>query len=181
MDKICSAVQTEYRALDYTEQEYEATFLFHKLGGYALGDLAHRMFHLPSIETARRHIGPNTSLFAHSGDPSTFVEEHKSNLNHILPDIATIQTSLPPHTAPGQTPILGVQAMKDEVKINPRLRWDQRRNLIIGVARENAPSFSLVFKTIAQALAIREGIKSGKAALATNVRFILFLIIVTHN
>lgn len=157
-----------YQALSCTEQEYEATFLFHKLGGYALGNLAHKLFHLPSIETARQHIG-DTPLVAHSGDYSIFKDKLKSNLDHILPTMEIIQSSLPCHTGPGLTPILGVQAMKDEVKINPQLRWDQRRNLILGVARENTSIFSLVFKSIAQALAIRDGIREGKAALATNI------------
>jgi hypothetical protein len=50
------AVRQIYRPMSYEEQDFQSVFLFHKLGGVAVAELAHRTFGLPSIGTTRRHI-----------------------------------------------------------------------------------------------------------------------------
>ena len=51
LEKINQAVQDVYHPLSYEEHDYQQLFLFHKLRGVTVADLAHHAFGLPSIKT----------------------------------------------------------------------------------------------------------------------------------
>jgi hypothetical protein len=62
--------------------------------------------------------------------------------------------------------------MADEIKLETRMRWDPRSNMILGMCREHGKPYGLEFKSMAQADALRDGIADNKVHMATEVRFI---------
>jgi hypothetical protein len=56
MEKINLASRQAYHPKAYSEKEFQRLFLFHKLGGAIVAELAHRTCGLPSIDATRRHI-----------------------------------------------------------------------------------------------------------------------------
>jgi len=68
--------------MSYEEQDFQSVFLFHKLGGVAVAELAHRTFGLPSIGTTRRHI-VTQPLVASPKIPT--IAEMTQNLEYAFP------------------------------------------------------------------------------------------------
>jgi hypothetical protein len=64
----------------------------------------------------------------------------------------------------------GFQIMVDEIKVEGRMRWDQRSNMILGLCREHGANFELLFLDMAQAEAIHAGLLANKIHLASQVR-----------
>ena len=58
LDKISKACTQVYHPKNYSDADYQQLFLFHKLGGVAVAELAHRTRGLPSIDATRRYIKP---------------------------------------------------------------------------------------------------------------------------
>lgn len=159
LEKCNRAVREVYRPMSYQEQDFQQLFLFHKLGGVAVAELAHRVFGLPSIETTRRHIATEP-LVASPKMPT--LTEMKKNLDHAFPPVdASIMSA---HRVTG-----GFQLMADEIKLETRMRWDPRTNMILGVCREHGKTFGLEFRSMAQAVALRDVIKDEKVHLASEV------------
>ncbi|KZP10387.1 hypothetical protein FIBSPDRAFT_700742, partial [Athelia psychrophila] len=148
VNKIAMANDQLYSAKGYTDADYKQQFLFHKLGGRAVAELAHRTHGLPSMEATRRYMRTLPLL------PSTkmpTIEEMSLNLD----------VSYPPNSASeDETPRLtvGFQLMVDEIKIESRLRWDARTNKIVGVCREHSANLSMDFESIHEPDAIIESI-----------------------
>jgi hypothetical protein len=157
LDKCSRAVQNVYHLKSYQEREFQQLFLFHKLGGVAVAEIAHRAFGLPSIEATRRRI--NTEPLVASPKMPT-IAEMSQNLNHAFPRS--------PQTFLGRKG--GFQLMADEIKLETRMRWDARTNNILGVCREHGQRYALEFRSMAQAIALRDGIRDGAVHLATEVR-----------
>jgi hypothetical protein len=144
--------------MSYEEQDFQRVFLFHKLGGVAVAELAHRAFGLPSIETTRRHISTEP-LVASPKMPT--IGEMTHNLHHAFPLLPSSSTSRP-RTG-------GFQLMADEIKLETRMRWDPRTNMILGVCREHGKTYGLEFRSMAQAFALRDGLHDQKVHLAPEV------------
>ena len=53
LDKCNHAVQNVYHLKSFQEQEFQQLFLFHKLGGIAVAEIAHHAFGLPSIKVTQ--------------------------------------------------------------------------------------------------------------------------------
>ena len=156
LDKCNRAVQNAYQPKSYQEQEFQQLFLFHKLGGVAVAEIAHRAFGLPSIEATRRRI--NTEPLVASPKMPT-ITEMLQNLNHAFPRS--------PQAFIGRKG--GFQLMADEIKLETRMRWDARTNNILGVCREHGQRYALEFRSMAQAIALRDGIHDDAVHLATEV------------
>jgi hypothetical protein len=109
LDKCSRAVQNVYHPKSYQEREFQQLFLFHKLGGVAVAEIAHRAFGLPSIEATRRRI--NTKPLVASPKMPT-ITEMIQNLDHAFP-----QSS---RTSVGWKG--GFQLMADELKLETRMR-----------------------------------------------------------
>lgn len=156
LDKCSRAVQNVYHPKSYQEREFQQLFLFHKLGGVAVAEIAHRAFGLPSIEATRHCI--NTKPLVASPKMPT-ITEMIQNLDHTFP-----QSS---RTSIGWKG--GFQLMADELKLETRMRWDARTNNILGICREHGQRYALEFRSMAQATALRDGIRDDAVHLATEV------------
>ena len=155
LDKCSRAVRNVYHPKSYNEREFQQLFLFHKLGGVAVAEIAHRALGLPSIEATRRHIDTRP-LVASPKMPTDL--EMMQNLEHAFPH--------------NQTPSMrkgGFQLMADEIKLESRMRWDPRTNNILGICREHGKRYGLEFRSMAQATALRDGIRDEDVHLASKV------------
>jgi hypothetical protein len=130
--------------------------LFHKLGGVAVAEIAHRAFGLPSIKATQRRI--NTEPLIASPKMPT-VTEMLQNLDHAFPQS--------PQAFVGRKG--GFQLMADEIKLETRMGWDARINNILGVCREHGQQYALEFRSMAQAIVLRDGIHNDAVHLATEV------------
>jgi hypothetical protein len=159
LEKIGMASRQVYSPKNYADADYKQLFLFHKLGGRAVAELAHRTQGLPSIDATRRHIR-TSPLHASPKMPTT--SEMSANLD----------ISYPPTTP--STCRVGFQLMADEIKIESRLRWDSRTNMILGVCREHTVNLSMEFQTISQPDAIIRGINKKECHFASEVKAFIF-------
>src|ERR1700691_5801012 len=124
IDMVCHQV---YSPKGYSEVNYQKLFLFHKLGGIAVAELAHHILRL--------QLKPLSTMFVFS------LSSHYQKFQHHLkwPTI-----SFPPRPSPlsSTTSLIaaacvGFQLMADEIKIESRIRWDAWSNMILGVCREH--------------------------------------------
>jgi hypothetical protein len=115
-----------YSPKNYADANYKQLFLFHKLGGRAVAELAHRTQGLPSIDATRHHICAQP---LHASPKMPTASEMSANLDISYPPSSALPTT---HC----TCCIGFQLMADEIKIESRLRWDSRTNMILGVCRE---------------------------------------------
>jgi hypothetical protein len=89
-----------------------------------------------------------------------------------MPTLAEISNNLSigfenqPHNT---TCIVGMTMPVDEIKIQERLCWDSRTNMILGVCREHGGKCSLEFCTIAQADFVVDCLNEGKVHFAAEV------------
>lgn len=153
-----------YSPKNYADADYKQLFLFHKLGGRAVAELAHRTQGLPSIDATRRHIRAQP-LHASPKMPTT--SEMSANLDISYPPSSALPT-MP------STRHVGFQLMADEIKIESRLRWDSRTNMILGVCREHTANLSMEFRTISQPDAIIRGINKKECHFASEVELLIF-------
>ncbi|KAJ6449855.1 hypothetical protein C8R45DRAFT_1128561 [Mycena sanguinolenta] len=162
-DSIFTATEKIYRAAagafpdrSYTYIAYQQLYLFLQLGGPAAAELAHRCLGLPSINATKDHIA-TVPLVASAKAPT------RTEMLHNL-DVA-FPAPLP--TTPGSLPGPGFQIMVDEIKVEGRMRWDPRSNMILGLCREHTAKFELQFIGMAQAEAVHEGLLAKKIHLAS--------------
>lgn len=163
LEKIDKAARDAYRPLSYKEQDYQQVFLFHKLGGVAVAELAHRIFGLPSIDTTRRHI-VTRPLTASPQFPT--LEEMLQNL-----EISFSSDAVPVDSQ--DDGVYGIQIMIDELKLETRMRWDAKSNSILGLCREHSKHIETKFLSMTQAIAIRDALATGKLHLASEVCAVL--------
>ena len=57
----------------------------------------------------------------------------------------------------------------DEIKIQERLRWDLRTNMILGICREHGGKCSLEFRSITQADFVVDCLNAGQVHFAAEV------------
>ncbi|KIM71403.1 hypothetical protein PILCRDRAFT_82813, partial [Piloderma croceum F 1598] len=155
LDKISKACTQVYHPKNYSNADYQQLFLFHKLRGVAVAELAHRTRGLPSIDVTRHYIKPQ--WLTPSPKMPTLLEM-SSNL-----EISYLSSSMP---SPA-TQKVGFQLMADEIKIESRMRWNARTNMILGICREHSADYSLEFRMVAQPEAIVRGIKDQKLHFAS--------------
>jgi hypothetical protein len=124
IDMVCHQV---YSPKGYSEVNYQKLFLFHKLEGIAVAELAHHILGL--------QLKPLSTMFVFS------LSSHYQKFQHHLkwPTI-----SFPPRPSPLSSTnsliaatCVGFQLMADEIKIESRIRWDAWSNMILGVCREH--------------------------------------------
>jgi hypothetical protein len=122
LQKWDHAVCEVYHPMCYDEYDFQRVFLFHKLSGVAVAELAHRAFGLPSIEATRRHISTKP-LVASPKMPT--IGKMTQNLHHAFPPLPLSSTSHP------RTGVF--QLMADEIKLKIHMRWDPWTNMILSV------------------------------------------------
>jgi hypothetical protein len=157
VEKCNLAVQGLYRPKSYQEREFQQSFLLLKLGGRTVAEIGHRAFGLPSLEATRRRIGTQPIIASPKMPTRT---EMDSNLDHAFQNMPK---------SSGE--IRGVQIGADELKLERRMRWEPRKNVILGICREHSERFGLEFRSMAQAYALRDGLQNGSIHLASEVSF----------
>ncbi|KAJ6550561.1 hypothetical protein B0H10DRAFT_2379639 [Mycena sp. CBHHK59/15] len=156
VEKILRASNSNFSDKSYTRAENQQAYLLWKVGGQACAELGHRCFGLPSVSTVRRHIGTKP-LTVSPGAPT--MREMHENLDAAFP----IPCPLPSDGSIGP----GFQIMVDEIKVEGRMRWDPRSNMILGLCREHTRDFDLEFRGIEQAEALHAGIAANTVHLAS--------------
>ncbi|KAJ6576734.1 hypothetical protein B0H10DRAFT_1666130, partial [Mycena sp. CBHHK59/15] len=159
IEKVGRAADENFKDRSYTREEHQLLYLLLKLGGHAAADLGHRCLGLPSISATKRHVG-STPLIASPRAPTR--EEMHRNLDIAFP------TPVPPPHDSSIGP--GFQIMVDEIKVEGRMRWAPRSNMILGLCREHSANFELEFFGIEQAEALHAGLANNDIHLASEVR-----------
>jgi hypothetical protein len=139
LDKTNKASQLVYSPKGYKEADYQRAFLIWKLGGCSAANIANHTLGVPSIDTARRHVS-TTPLVTSAGMPTT--DEINANLAICFEH---------PSQGAHRGRIIGMTMPIDEIKLQERLRWDPRTNMILGVCREHGGECVLEFHTMDQA------------------------------
>jgi hypothetical protein len=155
LNKINQAASTNYHPCSYEEADFQRSFLFWKLGGRSAANIAHRTLGCPSIDSARRHVGTKP-LSTSPGMPT---------LSQITSNLA-IGFEHQPHD---RACIIGMTMPVDEIKIQERLRWDSRTNMILGVCREDGHKCSLEFRSMTQADFLLDSLNAGHVHFASEV------------
>ena len=162
LDKCNHAVRGLYHPKSYEEQEFQQMFLLHKLGGVAVAEIAHRSFNLPSIVVTQQQINTQPHIASLKMPTDS---EMTQNLEHAFPHAQ----------APATWRKGGFQLMADELKLEARMQWDPRTDNILGVCREHGKRYALQFRSMAQAIALRDGIRDNDVYLASEVSAIFFM------
>jgi hypothetical protein len=159
LEKIGRATDGNFNPTSYTHADHQLLYLLLKLGGHAAAELGHRCLGLPSISTAKRHIA-TVPLLVSPKAPT--MDEMQHNLDISFP------APFPPRSDASIGP--GFQIMVDEIKVEGRMRWDARSNMILGICREHSANYELEFKGIEQAEALHSALGNNDVHLASEVR-----------
>ncbi|KAJ7835278.1 hypothetical protein B0H14DRAFT_3707147 [Mycena olivaceomarginata] len=145
LEKISRATDGNFNPKSYTHADHQLLYLLLRLGGHAAAELGHRCLGLPSISAAKGHVA--TVPLVH-------------NLEVSFP------TPFPPPPDGSIGP--GFQIMVDEIKVEGRMRWDPRSNMILGICREHSAEYELEFFSIKEAEALHAGLAKNDVHLASN-------------
>lgn len=159
LEKIDKAVHDVYCPLSYRDQDYQQVFLFHKLGGVMVAELAHQIFGLPSIDMTCHHI-ITCPLTASPKFPT--LKEMLLNLR-----VAFLSDAVPAYSQ--DDGIYGIQIMIDELKLETRMQWDAKSNTILGLCREHSKHIEMKFLSMTQAVTIQDVLTAKKLHLASEV------------
>ncbi|KAI0337896.1 hypothetical protein BDW22DRAFT_1487987 [Trametopsis cervina] len=136
------ARQSLYKPKSYVEEEFHQMALFSRLGGARVAYLAQQSCNLPSQRTTDRHLEV-LPLRASPGYPT--MQEMETNLSRQFRDDENYDEFA------GFTEI-AVSMPLDEIKIEERLRWDAKTNMILGTGREHGSErVALDFRSLAVA------------------------------
>ncbi|KAG6905050.1 hypothetical protein DXG01_005403, partial [Tephrocybe rancida] len=167
LEKLDRAARRAYRPRGYQRADFERSFLIYKLGGRAAVNIAQRSLGVPSIDATKRNIA-SVPLRSSHGVPA--IDEMKDNLAVCYP-------ALPEQSG---MPRIGMSMQVDEIKVQERLRWDPRSNMILGVCREHGHRCALEFRTITQADHVRDCLRQKDIHLATEATVIAASILSQH-
>ena len=150
LELIDLTVQQVYKPKGYSEIEFQCQYLFLKLGGQQVAELAHCTFGLPSRDAALEHI--RTKPLIVSAKMLTLLKMTK-NLKALF---CMVEGSASNHDHHCCGP--GYQEMADELKVESWLRWDASRNVILGPCCKHVKPYSVEFCTMDQPQALAKGI-----------------------
>ncbi|KAK6977813.1 hypothetical protein R3P38DRAFT_2809893 [Favolaschia claudopus] len=156
LGNIGHASDKNYHPKSYSHAEHQLLYLLLQLGGHAAADLGHRCLGLPSINATKRHIATKPLTVS---PRSPLMKEMRHNLEVCYP--------VPAQQRPDGLSGPGFQIMIDELKVEGRMRWDSRNNMILGVFREHSEDFVLEFLGMEQAELLQEGLAANKVHLAS--------------
>jgi len=156
LEKVDRAALKLYRPRGYEEADFQRAFLIYKLGGRAAAAIAQRTLGIPCINSAKKRI-VTASIHSSAGIPTT--REILSNLEISYPQKAAGEEGI----------IKGMTIQVDEMKIQERLRWDPRSNMILGVCREHGDKCALEFRSEVQADILLDCLQKNEVHLATEV------------
>ncbi|EIW82024.1 hypothetical protein CONPUDRAFT_54412, partial [Coniophora puteana RWD-64-598 SS2] len=156
------AVNGLYKPKGVTETELLRAKVFSNIAGSRALQILHRSTGALSDRTVRRHT-VTPPLWVLVAAPT--VEEVQFNVSNTfggggrdMPTGAAVETS--------SLNVPGYQLMIDKIKVEGRPRWDDKTNMILGVAREDALKVGLEFSSMAEVDALLDAIKGGDVRLA---------------
>ncbi|KAF4596881.1 hypothetical protein EYR40_007427 [Pleurotus pulmonarius] len=138
-----------YRPRTFDERDAMRGLLLWRMGGARVAEVAYRSLGLPSLSTLRRNtiIPP---LIASTGKPSR--PEIERNIQACFSAIEGV--------VDGNGPVHQI-LMLDELKVEGRLRYDERTNSIVGVCREHAVKGSLEYSSKEEPNLLVESLRTG--------------------
>jgi hypothetical protein len=63
----------------------------------------------------------------------------------------------------------GFQIMIDELKVEGKMRWDSRTNMILGICRDHSATYDLEFRGIIQAESLHAALANNSVPLGSEV------------
>lgn len=165
------AAKKVYQPKNYSEEDMLRGLLLWRLGGGRVAEFAHRSLDLPSLRTLRRNtiISPITAS-------ATFptVLEIQQNTRACVDSIAELL---------GDKSVVHQIVMFDELKVEERLRWDDKTNMIQGICREHGKAASLEYTSRHEVDLLFNMLEQDKVHFSTNVRCIdvIDLILILSN
>ena len=165
LELINLAVQQVYKPKSYSEIDFQRQYLFLKLGGRQVAELAYRTSGLPSRDVTLEHI-QTKPLIVSAKMPTLSEMTENLKVSFRMVEGSGIAASDHAHRHRGP----GYQKMADELKVESRLRWDASRNIILGPCREHVKPYSVEFCTMDQPQALAEGIRDKRLHFATEVQ-----------
>ncbi|PBK88629.1 hypothetical protein ARMGADRAFT_1065534 [Armillaria gallica] len=169
LEKIDKAARRVYRPRGYERMDFERTYLIWKLGGVCAADIAFRTMGIPSIDATRKSINI-VPLYASPSDPTLAEIEH--NLNASSSNSLSLFQRRQSIIVDENDALMGMTMPMDEIKLQERLRWDQRTNNILGVCREHGHKCCLEFRSITQADALLEALQRKEVHFASQATVI---------
>lgn len=147
-----------YRPKNYSEEDMLRGLLFWRLGGGRVAEFAHRSLDLPSLRTLRQNtiVSP---IIASAAFPT--VLDIQQNMHACVGSIADLL---------GDTNIVHQILMFDELKVEERLRWDDKTNMIQGVCREHGKVASLEYTSRHEVDLLFDMLEQEEVHFSTNVR-----------
>ncbi|KAI0763211.1 hypothetical protein BC629DRAFT_1651952 [Irpex lacteus] len=154
LDQLELARQNLYKPKSYDEAEFHKMALFSRLGGARVAFLAQRSSNLPSSRTTDRHLKV-APLQASPGYPTS--QEMELNLYRQFRADDDYSDFAGLTEIPCSVPV-------DEIKIQERLRWDAKTDMILGTCREHgARNVALEFRSLAVADALLNALTHKKS------------------
>lgn len=145
LEQLELARQNLYKPKSYDEAEFHKMALFSRLGGARVAFLAQRSSNLPSSRTTDRHLKV-APLQASPSYPTS--QEMELNLSRQFRADDNYSDFMGLTEIPCSVPV-------DEIKIQERLRWDAKTDMILGTCREHgARNVALEFRSLAVADAL---------------------------
>jgi len=173
IDMLENAAKKVYRPKNYSEEDMLHGLLFWRLGGGRVAEFAHSL-DLPSLRTLRRNtiVSP---IIASAAFPT--VLEIQQNTHACIGSIADLLRD---------TSLVHQILMFDELKVEERLRWDDKTNMIQGVCREHGKVASLEYTSRHEVDLLFDMLEQEEVHFSTNVREIIidqsYLIkLITHT
>ncbi|EIW81501.1 hypothetical protein CONPUDRAFT_55848, partial [Coniophora puteana RWD-64-598 SS2] len=160
LELVKKAAVGAYHPRGYEEEHYMIGLLFLYLGGKRVADIAHRTMDTPASSTLRKHtVVPRLQPSAAFPTIEEMMYNLEATLSLIEEDLADAAKKL----EGGQ--ILAT-LMFDEIAVEKRLRWCDRTNNIMGVARESADKTNLTFSSMEDVDSLLQEVDTGEVELA---------------
>ncbi|EIW78681.1 hypothetical protein CONPUDRAFT_60510, partial [Coniophora puteana RWD-64-598 SS2] len=163
---VGKAATNLYKPKGFTAEELARSVLLLKVAGPRAVEILQRSTGAPSLSTTRR-VALSCPFQVSAGVPTK--EEICENVSNTLGHgkrwalTEELKGSAPDPFAD----VSGYVLMFDEIKTEGRLRWDDRTNKIVGVAREDAAKVSLEFSAMEELDRICDAVIKGDVRLAT--------------
>ncbi|EJD39840.1 hypothetical protein AURDEDRAFT_70847, partial [Auricularia subglabra TFB-10046 SS5] len=149
------AAQQVYRPVGYSEEDMLAGLLTMRMCGERLVGILHRSgLGIPSVSTLRRHT-LIASLLTSPGRPTPAEIEY--NVQSCFEEVEEVLKT---------RKVVHQVLQLDELKVEPRPRWDDKSDMIIGICREHGHRVSLKFTSHREVDELMAALRAGKVHMA---------------
>ncbi|KAJ7155332.1 hypothetical protein C8R46DRAFT_1196801 [Mycena filopes] len=164
VERYHRACREVYNPKGFTEDDMMLGLLMLRLGGARVAGILHRATGLPGLSTLRK----NTVIRPLRGSPGM------PTVREIEENIEACAVGEPESDSSGPVVIVHQVLMMDEFAVEPRPRWDDKTNMIIGVSRESSHKVSLELNTADDLKVFFEALDSEDIKLASEATVAAF-------